>query len=247
LLCSDGLYGYCEQGDERLRLLETPKVEGLSGHLVGLANERGGKDNVTALVVRAEPPQEPQAAARDQKRKTMVDDDLSILRHLDLFVELSMAELVRVLVSFRGRDFAPGTSVTVEGDGGESMFVIVHGEVNVTKAGAPITTLLTGQHFGEMALLDHKPRSATVTAATPVRALELTRSSFSDLMLKEPPLGGKIIYKLAQILSLRLDDAISTGDTGAPVKPRKGRATLDISIASPFARAAQAARRPGKS
>lgn len=246
LLCSDGLYGYFEQGDELQRLLESPQVGGLPGHLVGLANERGGKDNVTALVVRAELPQEPQAAARDQQRKTMVDDDLSILRHLDLFVELTMAELVRVLVSFRGRDFSPGTNVTVEGESGESMFVIVRGEVKVTKGGAEITTLLTGQHFGEMSLLDHKPRSATVTAATPVRALELTRASFSDLMLKEPSLGSKILYKLAQILSLRLDAAISNGDVSPPTKPRKGRATLDISIASPFARAAQASRRPGK-
>lgn len=245
LLCSDGLYEYFPDAKELERGISGPPLDTVPKALVDTANERGGKDNVTALVVRVVEHAEPQLAAQDQKRKTLIDDELSILRHLDLFLELSMAELVRVLVSFKGRSFEPGTEIMTEGAAGTSMFVIVTGEVIVTRQGQAIATLLAGQHFGEMSLLDHRPRSATVTATAPMRALELTRESFNDLMLKEPALGAKVLYKLAQILSLRLDNALENGATSMERKREPPRATMEIGAASPFQRAKRV-RRGGK-
>ncbi len=246
LLCSDGLYDYFQDGNELTAELAPESIANVPERLVGLANERGGKDNVTALVVRTSVNAEPAVAESDKKRKTIIDDDISILRHLDLFMELSMAELVRVLVSFKGRDFAPGTEIMTEGTAGTSMFVIVHGEVIVSRQGQAIATLLSGQHFGDMSLLDHRPRSASVTATAPVRALELTRESFNDLMVKEPALGAKVLFKLAQILSLRLDNAMRTRSSSDDDEQarRTPRATMDIAMASPFSRAARKSR-PG--
>jgi serine/threonine protein phosphatase PrpC len=245
LLCSDGLYEYFKKGSELSELLSERDPAAIPGKLVELANERGGKDNITSLIVRTVPSNA--TAAKENKRKTLIDDELSVLRHLDLFMELTMAELVRVLVAFRVRKFDAGVKIINEGSDASSMFVLVAGEVEVSRKGETIANLLVGQHFGDMALLDHRPRTATVVSKTPVRTLEFTRESFNDLMVKEPALGAKILFKLAQILSIRLEDAmtkrapnaaVTTGDVG-----RNPRSTMDITLASPFQRARAAKRR----
>lgn len=246
LLCSDGLYEYFKKTDELSVLLAGPGLASIPKQLVDLANERGGKDNITSLVVRAEASTE--AAAREKERKTLIDGELSVLRHLDLFMELTMAELVRVLAAFKVRKFDPGMKVITEGTTASSMFVLVAGEVGVTRQGDAIATLLAGQHFGDMALLDQRPRSATVTSVTALRTLELTRQNFNDLMVKEPALGAKILYKLAQILSVRLEDAMAKRAPGAATTKgdigRNPGSTMDITSASPFQRA-RFTKRPG--
>ena len=249
LLCSDGLYGYFEDAAELTGLLSAPTVDSIPHRLVDLANERGGKDNITSLVIRALP--SAVTAEKEKARKTLVDDELSVLRHLDLFMELTMAELVRVLVSFKVHKFEAGAEIIKEGATADRMYVIVAGEVEVTRQGKSIAQLLVGQHFGEMALLDHRPRTATVRAKTYLRTLELTRESFNDLMVKDPTLGAKILYKLAQILSIRLEDSMKSAEketgahpaVGEPRAPREHRKTMDITLASPFQRANAARRR----
>jgi serine/threonine protein phosphatase PrpC len=244
LLCSDGLYEYFKKGAELTAMLSAPVLDGVPEKLIATANDRGGKDNITALVVRTLPGEK--TAAKEQMRKTLVDDELSVLRHLDLFMELTMAELVRVLVCFSVRKFSPGDEIIREGTTADRMYVIVGGEVEVTRRGKKIAELLVGQHFGEMALLDHRPRTATVKAVSATRTLELSRENFNDLMVKDPTLGAKILYKLAQILSVRLEDAMSRAESGdKPVEDktrRSPRSTMDITLASPFQRA-KAARR----
>ncbi|RMG94637.1 MAG: phosphoprotein phosphatase [Deltaproteobacteria bacterium] len=196
LLCSDGLYEYLDDNDIRT-LLALPNVEEIPGRLIDVANTRGGKDNITALVV-----QVPGDGTGD--RAAALNHVLEVLRGTPVFDGLSYRQAVRVLHATRQVVFEEGDVLCAEGTAGDEMFVIVDGTVKLTKDGAPITTLAAGDHFGEMALIDQVPRSATATAAGPGRALTLSRADFHEILRKEGPLAVKLLWNLLKVLGARL-------------------------------------------
>ena len=81
---------------------------------------------------------------------------------------------------------------------------MVRGSVSVEAKGARVATLEAGAHFGEMGLVDEAPRSATVRAASTTDLLRLSRDALWTLMRKEPELGTKFSWALAQSLCQRL-------------------------------------------
>src|SRR6185436_6602843 len=87
---------------------------------------------------------------------------------------------------------------------GEEFYIILSGEVEVTKGGRPLTVLGPGVHFGEMALVDRSPRSATVRARTETRLMSLSRRAFYQLVRTEPVLSSKLLWSFVQVLSHRL-------------------------------------------
>lgn len=204
LQCSDGLYEYFQTEAEMIDLLTHPNVEGMPDKLIDLANNRGGKDNVTAVVLRAAVEQPtPHAEA---KRVTEVTSNLDTLRLIGLFHDFDMQELVIALNTFRPAHFDAGAQIVTEGDKGESLFVIVEGQLQVIRSGKEMAMLTPGNHFGEMALLNRRPRSATVVAKTGCRLLRLDRQPFHELVASHASIGAKFLWKLAQNLSLRLDE-----------------------------------------
>ena len=197
LLCSDGLHGYVEGEDELVEILGHEDGEELPRRLISLANARGGKDNITALVLRL-PGDASDPSAADVIRK------LDILRKIPLFRHLAYKELVKVLNQTTLRSFKPGDAVIEEGSKGDEFYIILSGEVEVLKGGRPLTILGPGVHFGEMALVDHSPRSATVRAREGTRLMALTRSAFYSLVRTEPVLASKLLWSFVQVLSHRL-------------------------------------------
>jgi serine/threonine protein phosphatase PrpC len=204
LLCTDGLHGYLDDGQEIPSLLEGPTVEALPPKLVALANERGGDDNVTAIVVRAVP--DADISEEDTQRSISVTQTFETLRHVELFTELTMAELVRVTNACRGLRLDAGATVIREGEASETLFVLIEGTVEVVRGGIKLAELGAGSHFGEMALLSHRPRSATVRTTAQSHLLGLDRPQFYGLLQQDSTLAGRFLWKLAQTLSLRLDD-----------------------------------------
>jgi CRP/FNR family cyclic AMP-dependent transcriptional regulator len=91
-----------------------------------------------------------------------------------------------------------GKVLTREGKSGSEFFVIVDGEVSVTKNGQEIRTLGPGDFFGEIALLEDTPRTATVVAKTPLRFFVLTRQSFRSMLAHQPELEQKVLAALAE-------------------------------------------------
>src|SRR5690606_657864 len=102
-----------------------------------------------------------------------------------LFRHLTYQELVRVMNIVDVRSFAAGACVLDEGDEGDEMFIVLIGKVRVHSGEATIATLEPGQHFGEMALIDKVPRSATVTAEEASKLMVLRRRDFFDIVRKD--------------------------------------------------------------
>jgi len=228
LLCSDGLHGYFENANEIADVLVGEDLDAMVDHFVDTSNARGGKDNITALVVRMITSDQRHAA--EMARKSEVTADLKTLRYIGLFLDLDNRELVQVLNAFAPAEFDEGQSIIKEGDSDESLFVLVEGTCDVQRGGKTIKSLSAGTHFGEMALLSRRPRSASVVASSPARVLRLERYRFNEVLLREPQIAVKFLWKLAQILSQRLDDVYLVGDD------QTSRKTLEIEMLSPFRR-----------
>ena len=197
LACSDGLHGYLESEAELAQILATEDGEEIPRRLIGLANARGGKDNITCVALRVP------GDAQDPSAVDVIEK-LDILRRIPLFRHLNYKELVKVLNLTQQRSFEDGSLVIEEGSTGDEFYVILSGEVEVTKGGRPLTVLQPGVHFGEMALVDRSPRSATVRAQGPTRLMSLARNAFYQLVRTEPVLSSKLLWSFVQVLSHRL-------------------------------------------
>lgn len=197
LLCSDGLHGYLKDGELVSTFSQEPRSQ-LPKKLVDLANTRGGKDNVTALIISAG------ADEAGVDEGTDVDAKAEILRRIPLFQYMTYKELLAILAIAKGRTFQPGQTVVKEGEVGDEMFVVFRGKVEVQKGGAGIALLKAGGHFGEMGLIDQAPRSATVLALDPTSAVSLGRDALLKLMRKDSLLAVKLLWSFTQVLSERL-------------------------------------------
>jgi CRP-like cAMP-binding protein len=114
------------------------------------------------------------------------DTKVQALRRAPLFEDLSRKELVQLARASEDLEVAPGKVLCNEGDVGHEFFVIVDGRVEVTRKGKRVAARGGGEFVGEIALLEETPRTATVTAKTPVRLFVLTRKDFRHLVKREP-------------------------------------------------------------
>lgn len=93
-----------------------------------------------------------------------------------------------------------GTVLCQEGAVGREFFFIVDGQASVRRGGRKIATLGPGDYFGELALLDRKPRSATVTADSDMVLLTMSQREFTGLLEEVPPLGRKLLAAMSERL-----------------------------------------------
>jgi serine/threonine protein phosphatase PrpC/CRP-like cAMP-binding protein len=194
LACTDGLHGYL--GDDELPALLGQEKQRLVDLLVDLALQRGGKDNVTAIVLSVEGERGEETAD--------VEGRTEILRRIPLFQHMAYKELLGILGVARGRQFQAGQTIINEGEAGDELFVIFRGKVEVRKGAMVIATLRAGGHFGEMGLVDQAPRSATVIALEETSAISIDRENLLKLMRRDPLLAVKLLWSFVQVLSARL-------------------------------------------
>jgi CRP/FNR family transcriptional regulator, cyclic AMP receptor protein len=116
-----------------------------------------------------------------------------------LFKGLSRNELVELAKATEDLEVEEGKVLMREGDLGREFFVLVDGEVSVTKDGKEIRRLGAGDFFGEIALVyENARRTATVTAASPLRFFVLTRQSFRSLLEHQPQIEDKVMAALEE-------------------------------------------------
>lgn len=126
------------------------------------------------------------------------DPKIQMLREVGLRDETDR-ELAELAPLVEEVEFGPGEVLMEEGRTAWEAFIVVEGSATVSINGHEVATLGPGEMVGEMALLDHSPRSATVTAATPMRLLAMDPRSFASL-LRRPTIGWRVAAELAQRL-----------------------------------------------
>lgn len=137
---------------------------------------------------------------------------IDILKNLSLFAELNYGPVKELAYLFQERVFQGGETIFEENDSGDSLLVILSGEVRITQRAnvsgeETLTVLKKGDFFGEMALLEDLPRSATAIAHCDTFIMEISRERFLRFVEKEPASGVKILVTLARSLSARLREA----------------------------------------
>jgi CRP/FNR family transcriptional regulator, cyclic AMP receptor protein len=130
------------------------------------------------------------------------DTKVDALAKAPLFAALSRQELGELAKATEDLEVEEGKTLTREGDLGREFFVIVDGDVSVMQDGNEIRRLGPGDFFGEIALIyDNARRTATVTAASPLRFFVLTRQSFRSLLEHQPEIEEKVMAALEERLA----------------------------------------------
>jgi CRP-like cAMP-binding protein len=131
------------------------------------------------------------------KRPRMGKRGVHLLAAVPLFSDLSSRHLKRIADLAEEVRFSAGDLIVQEGQPGGTFYVILEGEAKVTRKGRKLNELYPGDFFGEVSLLDGGPRTATVTAETPIVAIRLFRKEFAKLISAEPEIALKIVAELA--------------------------------------------------
>ena len=156
--------------------------------------------------------------------------DIEALRMMALFGDLSSEHLQHLAERVRRRHFAAGDVIFQKGDPGIALFLIREGEVKITELSPTnqeiaLAVLRPGDSFGELALLDDGPRSATATATEPTEALALYREEFLAYVELEPVVMRSLLRSLAAIIR-RTNDRLS--DTLLDVNRRLSKVLIDL-------------------
>jgi len=130
-------------------------------------------------------------------------EKLLFLRGVPLFADVPGEDLAQIALIAEELDAEPGAELVREGDAGDSLYLVVEGRLRVLRAGREVSSLGEREVFGEMALLDPAPRSATVQAASDVRVLRIHREEFAEVLAERPEVARGVI----QVLVRRLREA----------------------------------------
>ena len=128
----------------------------------------------------------------------MPGPSIELIRGVPLFAEADEKFLDRLAGEFIERTYAPGETITEEGEAGRTFVVIESGEATVTVHGQEVGKLGPGESFGEMALIDKSARSATVKADSEVHGYQLPVWSFRPLVESHPEMAWALLEALAQ-------------------------------------------------
>lgn len=156
---------------------------------------------------------------------------ITFLLEAPMFGDLDPAQLSEIVHIMQVRRIRHGQAIFKEGDPGDAWYVIFEGEADVTKNddfGPPKVIAQIGPRacFGEMAILDHSPRSASVTARGASTVFRFPRDAFESLLAEDNLAAYKLVYQMAKVLTVRarnttqqLSDALA--DRTAPQRLRE--------------------------
>jgi CRP-like cAMP-binding protein len=126
------------------------------------------------------------------------DSKVKLIEKVPLFSKLSRKGLEDVAHLADEIDLPAGKVMAKEGDRGREFFVLLEGEAEVTKGAESVNRMGSGDFFGEIALVTHMPRTASVTAIGEVRVLVITERDFTGLLKRSPEISRGIAEALAE-------------------------------------------------
>jgi CRP/FNR family transcriptional regulator, cyclic AMP receptor protein len=130
----------------------------------------------------------------------MADQRVEELRKVPLFSKCSDKQLQFIATQVEVMDFEKGKVLCTEGESGGDFFVILEGQAEVRKDGKVINRMGKGDFFGEIALVDRGPRTATVTVIAPMRSLVLGPSQFTNVLRQDADIAVSVLLGLGSRL-----------------------------------------------
>lgn len=196
LLCTDGLSDLVSTTDMST-LMRSSDVSAAVDALVDAALAAGGKDNISVIGIEPDASLDADAAAARAK----------VMEQLFLFSDLPYQARLRVSRVVSERTVSPGDQVVGQGEPGDTMYAVIQGSYSVRVDGQEVAVLKQGEHFGDLALADNQPRSASIVALTEGRLLAIERDALKAWCASEASMGNRILWKLVATLASRLRDA----------------------------------------
>lgn len=143
------------------------------------------------------------------RKKKKGENIFTLLKQVPIFAELRPKELAEIEKILHRRKYKRGEPVIQKGDPGLGMYIIVKGSVEIRdedkEAGQrTLATLNDGSFFGDLALLDESPRSASAISLIESDIIGFFRPDFLDLLNRKPKLGIKVLFALARVVGERL-------------------------------------------
>ncbi|MCD6507010.1 SpoIIE family protein phosphatase [Candidatus Poribacteria bacterium] len=121
---------------------------------------------------------------------------ISMLKKAALFHEVPDEVLEHLAFSSQVLEYSPGDVLIEQGDPGDALYLVIEGSVRILRDGVEITQRGAGECIGEMALIDNAPRSASVVAAEPMRAIRITRDDFWRMIEEYPSVARRLLRLL---------------------------------------------------
>lgn len=137
-------------------------------------------------------------------------EKIDFLRRISLFEGIKKGQLIHVLESLQERTYLKGETIFTQGDIGRALFIVFDGRIELSRQDAAkqktevLASVNPGEFFGEMALLEEMPRTATAVAAEETKVFMLFKIKLDSLLFSYPKIGVVIAAQLAKILSARL-------------------------------------------
>jgi CRP-like cAMP-binding protein len=127
-------------------------------------------------------------------------DRLLFVRRVPIFRELRDDFIVRLASVMHELHFSANHTIFRQGEEGRSLYIVVSGRVKVHIGDKQLAVVEQGKYFGEMAVFDTQPRSASVTTLEPCEFLELTQEQLYDAIEETPEIAVNIIRELSRLI-----------------------------------------------
>jgi anion transporter len=176
------------------------------------------------------------SASPEQGRAGNHTEYALLLRRVELFTGLDRVTLAKLAAHLQPQSFAPNTVIVQQGDIGDAFYLVASGSVGVYATDGGNERLLrllhVGEPFGEMALLNDIPRTATVKAESACEVLRLARVAFLDLVKEQPSVALAIAATLSRRLARMLSqsDVDATTATPPPADPAKAAENAAVAV-----------------
>lgn len=148
-------------------------------------------------------------------------EKLLALRTAPVFANVRSEDLAPIARVAEVEEHPTGATIFTEGEPGDALYVVVRGEVDVRHGNEKLARLGTGEAFGEMAVLDTAPRSATAVAATDAQLLRIQSGAFYEVLREQPAIAEGVIRTLSRRLR-EANEAVEAarGRQAPPAVPR---------------------------
>lgn len=195
LMCSDGLTDMVHD-DEIHELVLRYRDEALVTALIQRANARGGRDNITVVLIEVDDAEE------DESPPPPYDllDKTSILKDVFMFRHCTEQERLKAVRCLYVRSYADGEAIVTLDEAGDELFLVVEGACEVVKDGIHLADVGPGGCFGELAFISRDVRSATVEARGGATCFVMPRQDLHELLQDDAVLGNKLLWNFLENL-----------------------------------------------